>query len=234
MAKKKRRLSEKQKRNRAKSRRESKQRELYGSKIKNINHILEEYSSVLGKTSSEYSNMVNNIEKILGDEFSIFLNHGSDNKSARLSKYMKNVKTRKGKIRITKIYKSVMSSESAYDVAKNVYGVSNFDKDSVKKLKALTALKKLQNDTMPNYYESLDSLTVRQSMKFRKQFSQLKGLKKNSKEFAETYEAIGKDIMDFLEEYGNAGKEQLKRLEDEKSIFDETSSKTLSELLRRN
>lgn len=226
--------SRKKSKTKAKNRRNIKLNEQYKAKIDTINTILNEYYRTFGKRGLEYNNLMVDVEKLLGSNNSIFFNHGSESTAAHVSKNLVySTNKRNARYKITRIYNHLLNKPNAASLVNETYGYRKISNDVIKSVKSLSALKKLENDALPNYYSALDNVTnSKMSMKFRKEFSRLKGLKRNSKEYAEIYEDIGNQIKEYLREIGNQAQEIIDELKEE-SIFDEYYPTTISDLLKR-
>lgn len=216
--------------------REKRKQSEYKEKIVQINEKLRSYFSVFGHRGYEYNNMLTNIEKMVGNDFSIFINHGSTSNSARLNlNFIYAKDKRKSRTRITKIFNFVSNLPDTNYVVKNIYGYNDNDKKILESIKALSALKKLENDALPNYYASLDAISNSNiRLKMRGIFSdKLKGKKKDSKEFEEAYNEIANQITEYLKEQSKQAENIVDRLQSESVFDDYLNPVTISDLLKR-
>lgn len=221
---------------RRKKLRENKKNLMYKEKITAINEHLNDYFKTFGHRGYEYNNLLLNLEKILGHDYSIFINHGDVASSARINYNLVRTKNKRlSRNRITRMLTFVSSTERASQLAKDTYHVRKIDKNIIKSIKALSALRKLENDAVPNYYASLDAISNSNvQMKFRKMFSNnLKGKKKNSKEFEESYEDIANQIKNYLKEQGEQAERIIDKLQNESLFDDYLTPITISDLLKR-
>lgn len=233
--KRKRKQSALQKKRKAQKRRARVSHDKYLSKIQTVNALLEEYFNAFGKLGQEYNSVMTDVEKILGiEEHEPFILHGSDNRSGRISEALANTTSRKTKYRLTKLANYISKYERASTLIKDKYGFSgNLDKKQKQIIKMKSALEKLKNDALPNFYEATGVIvSYKKRMSLRKEFSNLKGLKRDSQEYREEYFRIGKLIEDYIDEVSDEGLNQLKRLEDN-SVFEDVLPTTLANALRR-
>lgn len=213
---------------RARQRREEKSKIVYKEKIETINLILNDYFNYFGDSGYEYDNVANTIEKIFMNKFDFVLNNGTSSKPTSITTLAANIQKDRRNLRstITRAFKYIQSLEHASVVAQDVYGMT--DK---KVTKIASALRKLENDISPNYYNSLSVLSSDEQMEFKKMFSdQLKGKKRSSKDYAKEYEDIGNKIMKYLEQKQKMEKELLDDLEKDRVGEPTTLGEIISKL----
>lgn len=232
--KRKRKISQKQKQRNLQKKRTKASYSNYYSKIETINYLISEYFNTFGQKSFEYSNLMTDVEKILGNEHEPFILHGSETRSGKISETLAHTTSRKTKYRITKLNNYLANYKRAPEIVKEQYGFSgNLTRKQKQIIKMRSALKKLQNDALPNFYEATGVIvSYKDRLGLQKEFTKLKGMKRDSIEYRDEYFKIGKLIEEYLEKKTEDGNNQIKRLEDN-SVFEEVQPTTLANALRR-
>lgn len=238
---KKKKMTNAQKRKKSRQRYRKQSKEKYIGKIDTINAIIQEYHNAFGYEGYEYNKIMADVEKILGNDIysTNYISHGSENTSGKVYKTIAGTVSTKLRYRISRLEKYLKQSEDAYSILKREYGFTgSLTKENKKYIHMKSALKKLQNDALPNYYDALNLIVdYKTQLKFRKEFSEkLKGRKRDTKEakdeYKRLYDEIGAEIMEYIEKISDEGINQIERLK-KSSIIEEVKPSTLAEALRR-
>lgn len=183
-----------------KKRRENREKiaqQKYKERINTINLKLEDYFNQFGNSGYEYDNIANSMVKFFEKNFGFLMEYGSDTKPMSIYPGAYTIKDNSKNLRtkITKAYKYMAEQEHASVLAEKLYGTTNPNVT-----KSMSTVRKLVNDVSPNYYKALSVLTHKEQMPFKSKFSEeLKGKSRYSDEFKESYEKLGKEIIDFID-----------------------------------
>ncbi len=206
----------------------------YENKIEAINDIINGYFQIFGSTGKDYTSIISTVEKVLGDEFSVFLIYGDGKSSVKVSKHLANTIKRKGKYRTTRLYTTLSKLESPIEYGARKYGLSLRDPHLAERLKAYSALEKLQSDAVPNYYKAIDAIsTTDKQMSFRKEFSDLHQYKRGTQEYDEEYSKIADSIKKYLEGIVGNAEDVMESIDANKeSVYGEFTPSYVKDLLK--